>query len=265
MASQIQTVQQKVNTVGKHLMDPRFIQQLKYALPRAGVTPERMARIVLTEIRRTPKLADCSVPSLLGAVMQCAQLGLEPGPMGLAWIIPYGDEAQFQVGYKGLLNLTWRSEQISSVQSEVVYEKDHFTYSNGIPPELRHVPAEGGDRGKPTHVYAVVGTKAGGWIFRVMTAEEVNEHRKQHSKAGKSGKPTPWDTAWDEMACKTVLKRTLKRAPVSTEVQNALSLDDRAELGVPQEIDVSPAAEEESEPAAALPESTSSDTPKPAA
>jgi len=169
-------------------------------------------------------------------VMQCAQLGLEPGPMGLAYIIPYGQEAQFQVGYKGMLNLIWRSEQIASVQSEVVHQKDHFVYSNGIPPELRHVPATG-DRGEPTHVYAIIGTRSGGWIFRVMTYDEVEEHREKFSKA-KSG---PWHTDWAEMACKTVLKRTGKRAPVSTEVQNVIALDDKAELGMPQEIDVTPA------------------------
>lgn len=238
--SELVPLKKKVQTIQGYLCGPAFRQQLQMALPRAGVTAERMARIVMTEIRRNPKLAECSVESLLGATMQCAQLGLEPGPMGLAYIIPYGKEAQFQVGYKGLLNLIWRSDQISSVQSEVVCANDHFTYSNGIPPELRHVPADG-DRGAPTHVYAVIGTKAGGWIFRVMTTAEVNEHRKKFSKA----KSSPWDTDWSEMACKTVLKRTGKRAPVSTEAQAAIVLDDKAELGMPQEIDVTPTKLEE--------------------
>ena len=234
--SELIPVNQKIQTVQAYLFGDGFKQQLKMALPRAGVTAERMARIAMTEIRRQPKLASCKIESLLGAVMQCAQLGLEPGPMGLAYIIPYGNEAQFQIGYKGMLNLIWRSEQIASVQSEVVYENDHFVYSNGIPPELRHVPGTG-ERGEATHAYAVIGTKSGGWIFRVMTVTEIDEHRERFSKA----KYVPWHTDWAEMACKTVLKRTGKRAPISTEAQNALALDDKAELGVPQEIDVTPA------------------------
>lgn len=242
--TEIVPVDKRVQSVQHHLRSKDFMRQLQMALPRAGATPERMARIVMTEVRRTPKLADCSIESLMGAVLQCAQLGLEPGPMGLAYIIPYGREAQFQVGYKGLLNLIWRSDQIASVQSEVVREGDLFKYANGIPPELRHIPSTD-ERGEVTHVYAVIGTKSGGWIFRVMTADEIEAHRERFSKA-KSG---PWFTDWDEMACKTVLKRTGKRAPVSTEVQNAIALDDKAELGVPQEIDVTPPkAEEEPEP-----------------
>lgn len=241
--SEIVPVDKRIQSVQHHLRKKDFMQQLQMALPRAGATPERMARIVMTEVRRVPKLADCSIESLMGCVLQCAQLGLEPGPMGLAYIIPYKQEAQFQIGYKGLLQLMWRSEQITSVQSEVVRKGDLFAYANGIPPELRHIPSAD-ERGKVTHAYAVIGTKSGGWIFRVMTADEIEAHRQRFSKS-KSG---PWFTDWDEMACKTVLKRTGKRAPVSTEVQNAIALDDKAELGVPQEIDVTPPkAEEEPE------------------
>jgi len=215
------------------LLSDGMQRQLKLACTRS-VTPERLARIMLTELRRTPKLMNCTQESLLGALMQCAQLGLEPGPLGLAYIIPYGKEAQFQVGYKGLLNLVWRSELISSVQSEVVYAGDHFEYANGIPPLLRHVPAETRDSAaKPTHAYCVIGTTSGGWIFRVMTFEEIEKLRKKHSQAGSS---SPWTTAWDEMACKTVMKRTSKRAPVSAEAQQAISLDDMSDVGLAQNL-----------------------------
>ncbi|HEX9640551.1 MAG TPA: recombinase RecT [Candidatus Krumholzibacteria bacterium] len=241
--SQMVPVTEKINTIAKHMQAEGFLRQLRMALPRSGVTAERMARIFITEVRRQPKLAECSIESLMGAAMQCAQLGLEPGPMGLAYIIPYGREAQLQLGYKGILNLIWRSEQISSIQAEVVYERDEFAWANGIPPKLHHVPAHG-ERGKATHAYAVIGTTAGGWIFRVMTASEVDKHRDRFSKAGKG---SPWDTDWPEMACKTLLKRTAKRAPISTEAQAAIGLDDRAELGVAQEIDVTPPKTEPAE------------------
>lgn len=244
--SEIVPYEEKFKTVRAMFSGQAVTSQLQLALPRGGVTGERLARIALTEIRRNPKLLDCSRESLLGAVMQCAQMGLEPGPMGLAYLIPYKQEATFQIGYKGLMNLVWRSEQISSVQAEVVREADHFIFSHGIPPELRHIPVTK-DRGEVTHVYAVIGTTSGGWIFRVMSKEEIDAHRKRFSKKKQTG---PWDTDWDEMACKTVLKRTAKRAPISTEAQQAIVLDDKAELGIRQEIDVTPPkAEDEPEPA----------------
>ena len=217
------------------LQSEGMLRQLKMACAKT-VTPERMARIAMTELRRVPKLAQCTPASFLGALMQCAQLGLEPGPMGLAYLIPYGNEVTLQVGYKGLLQLVWRSEQIASVQSEVVYEGDVFEFAHGIPPTLRHVPADQRpDDAKPTHVYACLGTKGGGWITRVRTFEQIEAHRKKYSKAG-SG--SPWTTAWDEMACKTVIKLAVKRAPVSSEVITAVALDDQAEVGDRQHLGV---------------------------
>lgn len=231
--TQLTTQQDNFSTLSTLLLGDGMQKQLRLACTKS-VTPERLARIALTELRRTPKLLECSQASILGALMQCAQLGLEPGPMGLAYIIPYGKEAQFQVGYKGILNLVWRSGEISSVQSEVVYEGDHFEYANGIPPLLRHVPAENRDSAaKPTHAYCCIGTKSGGWIFRVMTFDEIESHRKQYSQAG--GK-SPWVTAWNEQACKTVIKRTAKRAPVSAEAQTAIALDDMSEIGIAQNL-----------------------------
>lgn len=217
------------------LQSDGMLRQLRMACAKT-VTPERMARIAMTELRRVPKLATCTPQSFLGALMQCAQLGLEPGPMGLAYLIPYGNEVTLQVGYKGLLQLVWRSEQIASVQSEVVYEGDVFEYAHGIPPTLHHIPADHRPAdAKPTHVYAVLGTKGGGWITRVRTAEQIEAHRKKYSQAG--GK-SPWVTAWDEMACKTVIKLAVKRAPVSSEVIAAVALDDQAETGNRQDLAV---------------------------
>ena len=216
------------------LQSEGMLKQLRMACTRA-VTPERIARIALTELRRTPKLQSCSQESFLGALMQCAQLGLEPGPMGLAYLIPYGNECQFQIGYKGLINLMWRSKMISSIQAEVVYEGDHFEHANGIPPLLKHVVSESRPEGaKPTHVYCVIGTTSGGWIFRVMTHGEVEEIRTKYSQVKRAD--SPWKTSWDEMACKTVMKRTAKRAPVSSEVQTAVALDDLADVGVAQQL-----------------------------
>lgn len=87
--------------------------EIKRALPEV-ITPERFTRMALSALNTTPKLAECSHMSFLSALMNAAQLGLEPNtPLGQAYLIPYknksGLECQFQIGYKGLLDLAYRN------------------------------------------------------------------------------------------------------------------------------------------------------------
>lgn len=158
--------------------------------------------------------------TFIGAMMTAAQLGLEPNtPLGQAYLIPFWNgkskrmECQFQLGYKGMIDLAYRSGQISSIQAHVVRENDKFEYSYGLEPTLSHVPALA-DRGAPVSVYAVFKTKDGGFGFKVMSWEEVMQHGQRFSKSYGSG---PWQTNPEEMAKKTVLKAVLKYAPLSSE------------------------------------------------
>ena len=158
--------------------------------------------------------------TFIGAMMTAAPLGLEPNtPLGQAYLIPFWNgkskrmECQFQLGYKGMIDLAYRSGQISSIQAHVVRENDKFEYSYGLEPTLSHVPALA-DRGAPVSVYAVFKTKDGGFGFKVMSWEEVMQHGQRFSKSYGSG---PWQTNPEEMAKKTVLKAVLKYAPLSSE------------------------------------------------
>ena len=233
--TQLVTIQEQGKSLAAMIQSPDMMSQLRMACAKT-ITPERLARVATTELRKNPKLLNCNPQSFLGALMQCAQVGLEPGSaLGLAYIIPYGKEAQFQIGYKGLLALMWRSEMIASIQAECVYEGDHFEYANGIPPALKHVPKENRDgAAKITHAYCVIGTTTGGWVFRVMTFDEIEKVRKDHSKGNSAG--SPWVTNWPEMACKTVLKRTSKRAPISAEASRSVGLDDMSDVGIAQNL-----------------------------
>lgn len=233
-----------VQQVESMLMSAPMQAQLKLALPR-HVTPERLARIVLTQVRLNPKLAECTRTSFLGAVMECAQLGLEPGVLGQAWIIPYKNKgtltATLVVGYRGLVALAWRSEQLASVQAHVVYSSDTFVYERGLEPKLKHQPGDGDEReDEITHAYAVLKTTTGGTLFEVMSRAQINRIRNR-SRASDSG---PWVTDYAEMAKKTVLKRLFKLAPLSVELARGLQADDEAEIGSAQafgsEIDVTP-------------------------
>lgn len=192
---------------------------VKRALPSV-MTPERFTRIAVSALSTTPKLQDCHPMTFIGAMMTAAQLGLEPNtPLGQAYLIPFWNgkskrmECQFQLGYKGMIDLAYRSGQISSIQAHVVRENDKFEYSYGLEPTLSHVPALA-DRGAPVSVYAVFKTKDGGFGFKVMSWEEVMQHGQRFSKSYGSG---PWQTNPEEMAKKTVLKAVLKYAPLSSE------------------------------------------------
>ena len=95
--------------------------EISKALPRV-MTSERFSRMVLTAITQTPKLAQCSPQSFIGAMLNAAQLGLEPNtPLGQAYLIPYGNQCQFQIGYKGLIDLAHRSGEIKDIEAHIVY------------------------------------------------------------------------------------------------------------------------------------------------
>ena len=201
--------------------------EIAKALPSV-ITPERFTRMALTAVSNNPQLAQCTPKSFLSAMMSAAQLGLEPNtPLGQAYLIPFRNkgtmEVQFQCGYKGLLDLAWRSGEITTIYAETVYENDEFSYQMGLNPDLVHIPARE-NRGNPIYYYAVFKTKAGGSGFKVMSIEDVRAHAKKYSKAAGSSY-SPWNTDFNSMALKTCLKSLLKYAPLKTEFHRGLAAD----------------------------------------
>lgn len=230
------------------LASPKVQLQLKAALPR-HMTAERMARIATTEMRKVPKLGQCDPMSFLGAVIQCAQLGLEPGnALGHAYILPFDKrekvagqwktvrtEAQVIIGYRGMIDLARRSGQIISIDARAVYEGDRFECLLGLDPKIDHQPdwqnANRADPSKLRFVYAVAKLKDGGVQFDVMSRAEV-EGVRARSKSADNG---PWVTDFAAMAIKTVVRRLFKFLPVSIEMQTAVGLDEMAEAGLSQQ------------------------------
>ena len=201
--------------------------QFAKALPKM-ITPERFTRMAMTALTVNPKLQECSPDSFIGACLTAAQLGLEPNtPLGQAYLIPFYNgkkhttECQFQVGYKGLLDLAYRSGLFQTVMAQVVYENDEFSYEYGLDPKLSHKPAASA-RGAMAYVYAVYKLNNGGFAFEVMSVEDVINFAQKKSKSYNSG---PWQTDFEMMAKKTVLKRLLKYAPLKTDQADALNAD----------------------------------------
>ena len=192
--------------------------QFAMALGKA-IDPERFTRIAITTLRQNPKLLQCSEISLLGALMQSAQLGLEPNLLGQSYLIPFMNkgkmECQFQIGYKGLIKLFYNSSNAQLLDVHEVYQNDQFDYEFGLTPCLTHKPALS-NRGDVIAYYAIAKLKEGATSFAVLSKEDAINHAKKFSQAYKGGY-SPWQTNFDEMAKKTVIKMVLKYMPLSTE------------------------------------------------
>lgn len=201
--------------------------QMALCLPK-HLSPSRLARIALTCLRQNPKLQQCDPTTFIAAIMQAAQLGLEPGVLGQCYLIPYGNECQFMPGYRGLIDLARRSGNIVSIVARVVYENDLFNYEYGLQEKLEHKPALD-NKGKIIAFYAVAILKDGGHQFEIMSKNEVDKIRDTYSKAKNKG---PWVDNYEEMAKKTLIRRLFKWLPSSPEMQKAAMLDELQEAGI---------------------------------
>ena len=202
--------------------------EIRKALP-AVITPERFTRMALSAINNNPKLAECSPMSFLAALMNAAQLGLEPNtPLGQAYLIPFQNkgslQCEFILGYKGLINLAYRNEQLQTIQAQCVYTNDEFEYELGLNSKLIHKPALG-ERGEMVAVYALFKLQNGGYGFEVMSKQDVDSYAQKYSKAINSSF-SPWKSAYTEMAMKTVIKRVLRYAPLKTDFLRAVATDE---------------------------------------
>ena len=205
-------------------------KQFVTALPK-HINSDRFVRIAITTIRQNPKLAKCSQESLLGALMVSAQLGLEPGTLGQCYLIPFENkkagtvECQFQIGYKGLIELLRRSGQLSDIYSYTVYENDDFNIEYGLSRTLTHKP-NFDERGEIKGFYAVAILKDGAKAFEYMTKDEVVKHEEKYRKG--SYKNDVWNKNFEEMSQKTVVKKLLKWLPVSVEFLEMAAKDEKS-------------------------------------
>ncbi|WP_339314675.1 recombinase RecT [Paenibacillus sp. FSL M7-0896] len=219
-------------------------KEFKRALPE-HVGVERFVRVAITVVRTNPKLMKCDGMSIVAALMQSAQLGLEPNtPLKEAHIIPYKnkrvvdgrdtwvDEAQFQPGYRGIAKLVWNSGLVSELEFDTICENDTVVYEKGNNGTFKHTPNFKGDRGEPYAYYAYAVMKGGGFVCTVMSKDAVLKHALKFSKSQKNKELYgPWKDDFDSMALKTVLMALCdKKLPKSTtqesvNLQRAISSD----------------------------------------
>lgn len=210
------------------------IEGFKMCLP-SDMSAERLCRIAINNYRSNEKLSKCSMQSFIAALFQSAQLGLEPGIGGQAYLIPYGDKVNFQIGYQGLVKLFYRCDKSSTLDMQKVYANDKFEMQLGTEGYIKHIPTLIGDRGEVVAFYAIATMTDGHKVFKVMSKKECIEHGKAHSKSFYD-KKSPWQTEPDAMCMKTVLIQLLKVMPKSIELARALDMDNTTKSKVAEDM-----------------------------
>ena len=199
-----------------------------------NINVERFLAMAFNAVKRDKKLlgvVEKNPASLFASLLLCAEHGLSPSPeVGEAWLIPYGNACQFQLGYQGLIKIAYRNPEIKSISAEIVYEMDEFDWGLGLEPYLSHKPASG-QRGSVTHVYCIVKFRNSEPMFKVMSEGELKEIQRM-SKAGNKGiwfnkdkDPQGW------MLKKTCLKQLLKLVPKEFQLGSGLHYDNLSERG----------------------------------
>lgn len=221
-------------------------KQIQSVIPE-HMNPKRMLRIAVNAINTTPTLAECSVESLVGAVVQSSIMGLEPNtPLGQAYLVPFWNnkkkckEVQFIPGYRGLIDLARRSGHIESITAHVIYSEDEFEFEFGLDERLVHRPAWNKNRGDMIGAYAIAKFKDGGHAMEILdraAIEAIRDQSQGYQASQKYNFDSPWTSNFDEMARKTVVRRLAKYLPMSIEMQDAVALDNTANAAAPQELD----------------------------
>ena len=208
----------------------KFKPQMEAALPR-HMTPDRMARIALTQLRVTPKLFNSTSESFYGSLMAASQLGLEPGVNGQCYLVPYGTTCTLIPGWRGFMELLSRTER-ASAWTHAVYEGDEFDYEFGDKPFVHHKPGKWADEGaKMTFAYAIGRQKNAEWpVLEVWDIDKIWKHRDKNNKL--RDKQDHYSFKHPEMyARKIPLLQVLKYMPSSVELANASALDITASEG----------------------------------
>lgn len=178
---------------------------------------------LITIANTNSKIAQCDPSTVLNAALTAASMDLPLNPnLGFAYIVPYGNEAQFQMGWKGYVQLAQRTGRYKTISSTPVYAGQLVSNDplRGVTFDWTVAPS-----GSPVAYAAYFELINGFEKTFVMTAEEMKSHASRYSKSFNNG---PWKTDYDKMAMKTVLKLLLNRfGPMSTELERAI-VDDQA-------------------------------------
>jgi recombination protein RecT len=253
----------------------------------ANVSAARLLAVALDAIRRNPKLLDCTVSSLFGAVLLCAKMGLEPNThQGHVYLIPRAKrrakkdengqdlmevgkngkkwkvfeetwEVHVQLGYKGRIELAYRSPKVQLIKAVIVRERDFIDIDEGTRQVLAHQvdPRKPiSKRGPIIGSYAIAKLSTGEALFEWMDIEQIHKIRDENSDAytsaalilnddqakdwsRKKAADTPWISDEEQMIRKTLINRIDNYIPSTPEMALASAIDSADIEGVAQDLD----------------------------
>lgn len=195
--------------------------------------PNVLIFAVLNSFNKTPKLAECSLKSIMRSIVYLAQIQLMPDtPDQHAHLIPYGGQCTVITNYRGYIELAHRTNRVNSITGHLVHENDEFHLQYGSDPKLDHVPAQG-ERGKIIGAYARAKLANGEVQFEYMNWKELEKIR--NSSPSKDRKDSPWKKWPEEMYKKCPIRRLHKFIPSSPAMSMAVALDNTATTGDSQD------------------------------
>lgn len=224
----------------KHFFNsPAVKQKFSEVLDGNG---QQFVASLLSIVTNNNLLAKATNESIMTAAMKAATLKLPIEPsLGMAYIVPYNrnekqgntwvkiNEAQFQMGYKGFIQLAQRSGQIRNINCDIVYKEEFLRYDKVY--GTLHLKEEQVDSGEVEGYFASLELINGFQKMIFWKKEKVIAHAQKYSKTydkqiGDFKPGTPWKTEFDAMAQKTLIKELLsKYAPLSIELQEAIMAD----------------------------------------
>jgi len=217
------------------VLPPGKSEDVYSSLP-AHVSPARFERNLANALMREPKLLKVDPRIVYREVCKIAALGLVLDPqLGEAYLIAdRHNDVQARIGYRGLIKLARQSGNVEALYAHDICQNDVTRVTLGTDKRLEHAPDFLKPRGPVGAYYAVVRFTDVSSDFEVMTLEEIHAIRDRSDawKAFKRGliKSTPWGTDEGEMAKKTVLRRLLKRCPMSPDLADVLAREDEADM-----------------------------------
>lgn len=203
------------------------------------LTPERLVKLAVVALAKTPDLAKVPVASLIAELINCSRLGLEPNVEGGRWLLPFKrkvDGKEFfelvpVTDYRGLIDIARRSGEVLAIHADVVREKDKWEFwvdaGGATLIHLHHRRSEG-ERGDIIGAYAIVKLKNGEVQATFVTLQEIGSARSR--SRGADSKFSPWVNDFEAMAKKTAIRRLynlLPKTPDISEAREVLAEEDK--------------------------------------
>lgn len=237
MSTDVAVQTKKPVTLAAYIASDSMKAKLAEVLPK-HMTPERMVKIAIAALAKTPKLRNCSQHSVALSLLKASQLGLEPNGRD-AHLVPYGAECQLIPDYKGLIQLAYQSGRVTSMMGKAVYELDDFAFSFGTEAFLRHQPSTAIDPGPLVYAWALANIRDGDPVFVVLSPTDVQKRR------AKAQTQTMWTNHPAEMWTKSAvhaLAKWIPQLPETAAFHDAVQHGDAIDYGRGGAVlDVSPA------------------------